>query len=290
MKNIIKFFSVLAMGLFLASCAKEAPSKSEVEAGFDKVVGDLPTLAVNQIAAKDVDAIAGTADVTFTVSGLDTDLDSLSVGLLVCAEPTFANATFYKVENPTDGTFSFKTNVSPNSTWYFKAAAAGLVGAVYSETVSVDVPDIPFYYKVNNKSFAAEIVSIAYGDAYTHKITIIPNENDPENKCIIADIEPYYAANGATYAKAGVNYVEATIDNENSKIIVKTGADMHLTDSKTSRIFYGLNDAGSDFAATYAFTLAPDGSSLVSAGGFYTVSATDMSAEDAYTGGLYKKL
>ncbi len=289
MKKIIKFVSIVALGLGLAACSKMASSKSEVEATFDAFTGTLPqlTLATNPT----VDAMAGTAVVKLTVAGLDTNLDSLSVGILSSTDPTFATANFVKIDNPTDGTSEVTLKVIPNSTCYIKAAAACIQESAYSETLEVKIPDIPFWAKIGGKSYAADIVSIAYGDEYTHKISIILDETDPENKCIIADIEPYYAGKRVVYSpEQPLNYVNATIDNQNNAIIVDLGADMHLTDSETSRVFYGVNDEGSDFISQYAFTLSPDGSSLISVGGYYTVTVANNSVEDAYSGGVYKQL
>ena len=132
MKNIVKILSVAAIALAFASCNKEAPGKAQVEKGFKPFAGGLPELTMDAKSVV-VDALNGIATINVTVSGLDTKLDSLSVGVLSCLDETFASTSFVGVENPEDGTFAMKAKVSANKTYYLKAVAACLAGATYSQ-------------------------------------------------------------------------------------------------------------------------------------------------------------
>ncbi len=288
MKNIVKFISVLALGLTLASCAKEAPSKSEVEAGFEQVEATLPQLTLGQTT---VDAVAGKAEVELTISGYS---GNLSVGVLSSDDPNFKTSSFAKVESPSNGTVKVTVKVTPNSTYYLKASAGSPeTGSVYSATISLEVPDVPFWAKVAG-TYSGNIESLAYGEAYTSVLTIISHPEDPQNKCYIGDVEPYYAAAGNSFAASGgkLNYVEATIDNENNTLTIAVGANMHLANSATKyRVFGGLNEEGSAFAP-YVFKLAADGTSLIATQSYYTMLIDNgaQSAEDWYSGGTYVKL
>ncbi len=284
MKRFIKFVSVLALGLALASCSKEAPGKSEVEAGFDAASNALPQLTLGANPA--INAAAGYAEVDLTIAGVST-AEGLEVGVLSSSDASFTTSNFVAVESPANGTVKVKAKVAPNSTYYVMASATYADGtSVFSDPITIQVPDVPFWAKVEGQ-YAATISSVAYGDSYNHVITVMLNPDDPQNKCYIGDIEPYWYGQGATFA-GGYNYVEATIDNENNALIVALGANIHVTTADGPRFFYGINDAGTAYAP-YTFKLASDGSSLVGGVSGWQVILGD-GAEDQYTGGVYKKL
>lgn len=273
MKRYIQLLSVLALSVAtLASCSKLAPSKAEVEAGFDAAAA-LPTLAIS--GAAECDAINGVVTVPVTVSGLPADLTDLSLGLLSSTDPTFASSKFVAVENPANGTVSMNGAVTANTTYYVKAVAASPKGGTaYSEVITVDVPDIPLYYKVPG-AYSGTIVSDAYGDVYNNTLTITSDEEDPENYCYISGIEPYYTGKGIA------NKVQAQIDEASNSLIIPMGADINYN----GKYLVGLNAAHMDDASGYAaitFKMTASGD-LYLVNGFFTFDASDE-AEDAYGG------
>lgn len=259
----------------MASCTKDYPSKSEVEAGFAPITATLPTLSVDASAVV-YDYISGTATVKMTISGL-TDLDSLSVGLLSAKENTFTNTNFTAVENPADGTFEVKASVMGNTTYYLKAAAASTIGTAYSETVEIKVPEFPFWANISG-TYKGSVESLAYGDVYDSVITISLDPEDPENKCIIDNFEPYYAGKGYNMS-VGLNYVSAVIDNENKCIIMPYQSDLNLG----GRWLHSFTEDGPCHGV---LTFSSDYSKISRDWEFYTVTAAG-SSEDYYSTAVY---
>ena len=290
MKNIFKYLPLVAV-IVLASCAKEAPSKSSVESGFDKFTGTLPTVAIS--ADAECDAIAGYATVVVTYSGISTSLDSLSVGVLSDSDPTFRNASFTKYESPADGTVSLKAKVTPNKTYYIRGVAACTGGTSYSDVIEVKVPDVPFYVKAIG-AYAGKIQSAADGTVYNNTITIVAAESDPEHTCYVYGIEPYYVANGyGTDVTKALNVCVATIDNEANTITIENASSIHLNSSTARRYLYGFNGpdpASAEYGFDVVFKLGNDGTSLVMANAIGTVNVNtesgDAQFEDYYYGGV----
>ncbi len=291
MKNIFKYLPLIAV-IALASCAKEAPSKSSVESGFDNFTGTLPTVAIS--ADAECDAIAGYATVVVTYSGISASLDSLSVGVLSDSDPTFKNAYFTKLETPADGTVSLKAKVTPNKTFYIRGVVACTGGTSYSDVIEVNVPDVPFYAKVAG-AYAGSIQSAADGTKYNNTITIVVDQEDPEHLCYIYGIEPYYVAQygyGTDVTKA-LNVCVATIDNDANTLTIENGASLHLSSSTARRYLYGFSGpdpTSAEYGHNVVFHLGKDGSSLVLPNAIGTVNynteSGESSFEDYYYGGV----
>lgn len=284
MKKYIQYLSVAAAALLLASCAKLAPGKAEVEAGFDAPAA-LPALSLGTLV--ECDALNGVATVSVTVSGLPADLTDLSLGMLSSTDPSFSSSKFVPVAEPAEGTVEMNAAVSANSTYYLKAVAASPKGGtVYSDVITVSVPDIPLWAKASG-TYTGTVLSDAYGDSYANVLTISSDEEDPEHYCYISGIEPYYYSKGYTLEKNGRNYVRAEIDEESGCLIVPLGADLSLGGS----YLLGLNAPHYTEASAYApitFKMTASGD-LYRAEGFYTVTEDDE-IEDAYAGGVtYKR-
>ncbi len=226
MKNTIKYIFVVAVALAMGACTKEAPSKAEVEAGFDKGSAALPTVSLGSDVA--VDPLAGTAEVQLTISGLTSGLDSLSVGVLSATDPTFKSSYFTKVDNPGDGTVKVFAKVSPNSTWYVRGVAACTAGTAYSDLLTVSVPDIPFWQKVPG-TFTGKATSYFDGTEYTFNFTIVTDPDDQENSVVINNLDPYFASNGFT-AERGYNIFKGKIDEEKNRIVVPIGQSVGYQD------------------------------------------------------------
>lgn len=284
MKRINIIISALAISALAASCAKESPSKSEVEAGFpNRFQGEIPEVSFSAGDAKfDANTFEIYADTKVTVSGLSDNLDKVVIGVISSQKADFSNPKSTSLEISEDGTYDVRVLINANSTYYLKASVSTPYGCSYSDAVEGLVPEIPFYAKVAGK-WEGEVTSLAYGDEYTSTITILPDEEDPENVCYICDIEPYYAiAKGYTYEDTGLNVIQASIDAENQQIVIATGSNMTLG----GRLFYATDLEGT-VVGQATLKLSEDGSSLVRAEAFYTVAGGE--AEDWYSPAEYKK-
>lgn len=285
MKNIFKYLPLIAV-IALASCAKEAPSKSSVESGFDKFTGTLPTVAISRNV--DCNAIEGYATVLVTYSGITTSLDSLSVGVLSDTDPTFRTASFTKYESAADGTVSLKAKVSPNKTFYIRGVVACTAGTSYSDVIEVKVPDIPFYLKVPGQ-YAATVTSAANGAEYNNTLTVVANSSDPENKCYIFGIEPYWFGEGyGSDVTKALNVCEATIDSETKTLTIENQSSIHLG----SRVIMGVDApdlASAQYYSDIVFKMTDDDNGLYRANAFVTVVVSESGEgenEDAYLGNV----
>ena len=283
MKNIFKYLPLVAV-IALASCAKEAPSKSSVESGFDKFTGTLPTVAIS--GNVDCNAIEGYATVLVTYSGITTSLDSLSVGVLSDTDPTFRTASFTKYESAADGTVSLKAKVSPNKTFYIRGVVACTAGTSYSDVIEVKVPDIPFYLKVPGQ-YAATVTSAANGAEYNNTLTVVANSSDPENKCYIFGIEPYWFGEGyGSDVTRALNVCEATIDAETKTLTIENQSSIHLG----TRVINGVDAtdlASAKYYADVVFKMTDDDNGLYRANAFITVVVSESGEgenENAYLG------
>lgn len=285
MKNILQYSSLLLCCLALASCVKDAPSKSEVGPSFKKYDGALPTVSINA-TPKEINAIAGYAAVEVTFTGLYDDLSALSVGVLSGTDPTFKNAFFTPAGKDAsgkfvDGTFIINARVLPGRTCYIRGVAASNEGTSFSEVMTVAVPDIPFYLKALG-TYTSTLYSNAGKEDIECTITIVRDEKDPENSCFVADIEPYWAGEGYTYkaSNGALNYCQATIDNDANTITIADGADIHLA-GRTIRGFDSAKYVDAEYHAPVVFRLAENGSDLALDNGFMTMKS-DGQGEDAY--------
>lgn len=288
MKNIFKYLPVVAV-LAFASCSKDAPSKSEVEAGFDSFDGVLPTVTI-AASATEVNPVAGYASVELTFSGLTAEaLDSLSVGLLADTDPTFANATFTAAE-AVDGSVVLKGKAVPNSTCYLRGVIASLQGTVFSDVLKVEIPDIPFYQKIVGQ-WGATVVSGYDGSKYEDIITIVADETSPEGLCLIYGIDPFLYSNGfGVNTQTPVNVVKALIDNEKCTLTIANQS-LLLPTASASYYFVGFDAPTAEAAENFAnlvLSLTEDGKGLYVENGFglFLVSDAASGLYDYYDGGI----
>ncbi|MBO4465620.1 MAG: hypothetical protein J5748_02960 [Bacteroidales bacterium] len=290
MKNIFKTVALIAAASFaLLACNEEAPSKADVESGFTPISKSLPTVTIGTtVVCTGADAVDGVAKVTITLTGLDETLDSLEVGILSSTTEDFAVTKFSKLENPVEGDNAATGAVTANKTYYLMAVVSSTIGAVYSDVVSVDVPDIPFWAKISG-DWKGHVVSEAYGDEYDNVFTIFLDPDDPENTAVIVHFEPYYSdayGDAVWDEETGLPqacFCLATIDNENKTLSIAVGADYNLS----GRMLAGLNAPSMSDASGYdpIVLAATDDEHLVMANGFQTLKSNG-SAEDSYAGGV----
>lgn len=281
MKKISTYILVLvAFGIAAISCQK-APSKADVEAGFSPA-GPVPSVEIGNAPDK-ISELEGYVTVTAEVSGITDQMENLSLCFLSATNEAFSNARSLEVE-AVNGKVTADVPVSAGRKNYVTVSISCVDGGTFSDVMEIDVPDVPFWAKISG-TYTGTVVSLAYGDEYINTITIVPDENDPENKCIVGNLEPYYFTKGNTMDK-GFNYVEAQIDNENGYIIIPNEASMHLG----GRTYLGLDAADEESATAYAdgiLYLTPDGDALVRPYAFYTIAEDEL--EDLYGGAVYAK-
>ena len=167
MKKIIAYIALPA--LIFTACNKVL-ELDEVEAGFAER-GALPEVSIDPSTIV-VDEYAQTVTLDVTFGGVTADMDSLELGLLSGQDAGFTESSVTLLEEPANGTYRMTVHVAAGATNYVKAMAATTDGAVYSERITVDVPDIPWYYKI-----AAQYVGTYEPDSNTASQGALAYEN-----------------------------------------------------------------------------------------------------------------
>lgn len=209
-----KLLSYIALpALLLVSCNKVL-ELDEVEAGF-AAKGALPEVSIDP-STIEVDEYAQTVTVDVTFSGVTADMDSLELGLLSGQDAGFTESSVALLETPADGTYSMTVHVAAGVTNYVKAMAATTDGAVYSDRITVDVPDIPWYYKIADEyvgTFAPD-ANLASQGAPSYENHVVRVElSDDYTTATFYDIDPYIMeAAGTDYVSGRMNYITGELD------------------------------------------------------------------------------
>lgn len=200
--------------LLSASCAKDALEKADAEAAFAQKQ-NLPTVSI----ANDVknNPAEGTVEVTITVNGTS-GLQGLEIGMLSSRTSDFSSTDFIEAENAGDGTYKVKAKAYPGQMNFFKACVSCTSGSAFSDAISFDVPDVKFIYKAAG-TFTAKAVADAWGDPHDFEITIVPDADDPEHKCQVLNLSPFFAENGFVASK-GKNIFDGEVDCDNFIITI----------------------------------------------------------------------
>lgn len=211
MKKIIAYIALPA--LIFTACNKVL-ELDEVEAGFAER-GALPEVSIDPSTIV-VDEYAQTVTLDVTFGGVTADMDSLELGLLSGQDAGFTESSVTLLEEPANGTYRMTVHVAAGATNYVKAMAATTDGAVYSERITVDVPDIPWYYKI-----AAQYVGTYEPDSNTASQGATAYENhvvkvelsDDLSTITFYDIDPYVQeAAGTSYVSGRMNYITGELD------------------------------------------------------------------------------
>ena len=211
MKRIIAYIALPA--LIFTACNKVL-ELDEVEAGFAER-GALPEVSIDPSTIV-VDEYAQTVTLDVTFGGVTADMDSLELGLLSGQDAGFTESSVTLLEEPANGTYRMTVHVAAGATNYVKAMAATTDGAVYSERITVDVPDIPWYYKI-----AAQYVGTYEPDSNTASQGATAYENhvvkvelsDDLSTITFYDIDPYVQeAAGTSYVSGRMNYITGELD------------------------------------------------------------------------------
>ena len=211
MKKIIAYIALPA--LIFTACNKVL-ELDEVEAGFAER-GALPEVSIDPSTIV-VDEYAQTVTLDVTFGGVTADMDSLELGLLSGQDAVFTESSVTLLEEPANGTYRMTVHVAAGATNYVKAMAATTDGAVYSERITVDVPDIPWYYKI-----AAQYVGTYEPDSNTASQGALAYENhvvkvelsDDLSTVTFYDIDPYVQEKaGTSYVSGRMNYITGKLD------------------------------------------------------------------------------
>lgn len=263
MKKIIAYIALPA--LIFTACNKVL-ELDEVEAGFAER-GALPEVSIDPSTIV-VDEYAQTVTLDVTFGGVTADMDSLELGLLSGQDAGFTESSVTLLEEPANGTYRMTVHVAAGATNYVKAMAATTDGAVYSERITVDVPDIPWYYKI-----AAQYVGTYEPDSNTASQGATAYENhvvkvelsDDLSTVTFYDIDPYVQEKaGTSYVSGRMNYITGELDLDARTVtftVAGYGADINASPYLLSPISDYSSD-GYGLAQSLVFTFSEDASEI----------------------------
>lgn len=237
MKNTFKYIIAFAMGLAAVSCNK-ALEKDEVEAGFAPK-SEIPTVTTPVV--EDVVAVEKKVVVSVTFAGFSEETDSLELGFLVTTDPTFSKTKAVLVDPATvgaDGKVTVDLPVTIATKNYIRATASSVSGTNFSETVEVDVPDIPWY----------QAMAASYsGDAYSYW---------DETSCSYPGHTISVAADGDAKTVTFTNFDALAVGNGIPSVI--TGAYDEATRTVSIEVTDGMFDVGLSVAGIIAIPMNTD--------------------------------
>lgn len=275
----------MMVSLLLSACQK-ADEKADVEAGF-AAAGRVPKVG---IAAKvDVYQYDKQVSATVLVSGIDPDMENLEVGLLSSLDEYFSDPKAVYSKRNRNGSYTLRVPVTPGKTNWIMAMAACSGGAAYSTKVSVDVPDVPWQYKI------ADIYegtmpndTIKQGTASFPNHQMVMKYNAKANKLTIGNVCPYSLAAGLDYTKDNtVNYIVGDVDLDEKTVsftVSQNGVEAHLATGNSLMPFV-LKD-GSVYASNEFIWKFNEDVSTISYPMFGIVSGTSI--KQSYDPGVLK--
>lgn len=211
MKKIIAYIALPA--LIFTACNKVL-ELDEVEAGFAER-GALPEVSIDPSTIV-VDEYAQTVTLDVTFGGVTADMDSLELGLLSGQDAGFTESSVTLLEEPANGTYRMTVHVAAGATNYVKAMAATTDGAVYSERITVDVPDIPWYYKIATQyvgTYEPDSNTASQGATAYENHVVKVELSDDLSTVTFYDIDPYVQeAAGTSYVSGRMNYITGELD------------------------------------------------------------------------------
>lgn len=233
MKKIIFNIPAVLLALLALSCTK-APDKHEVEAGFTPAV-DLPQVTISK-SNIEIDEYSGEVTVDVVVSGIKSLKKKLEIGLMSSTDFDFYQSKAVPVP-ASNNTHRITVPVSAGKTNWLIAMCSVTGAADYSAKIAIDVPDVPWYYKVAS-AYVGDFESTA-GSYPNHQIYLSFSQ-DYKN-AVLYNFDPYVASVTENYDPLGKksNYLVGTLDIER-RVIVFT---------PSSGQFYSLNDSSYMIAA-----------------------------------------
>mgnify|MGYP006956046481 FL=1 len=267
------------------SCQK-AEEKADVEAGFEQP-GRVPKVGI----ASEVNVYQYDKQVSATVlvSGIDPDMQNLEIGLLSSLDEYFSDPKAVYAKRNRNGSYTLRVPVTPGKTNWIMAMAACRSGAVYSAKVSVDVPDVPWQYKIaDNYVGTMANDTIKQGTASYPDHTMVMKYNSKTNKLTVGNVCAYSLAAGLDYTKDNtVNYIVGDVDLTEKTVsfpVTQGGVEAHLATGNSLMPF--ILKEGSVYAATEFVWKFNDDVSEVSFPMFGIVSGTSI--KQSYDAGVLK--
>lgn len=264
MKAIFKYLPLAIMALASVACNKVL-EKDEVEAGFTAKEG-VPSVTIDPNVV--VDEYAGTVTVTATFSGVSADMDSLEIGFLSSTDPSMTLTTdsgrAVLIENPADGTYTCDVTVTAGVTNYIMAMAATTGGAAYSEKLTVEVPDIPWYYKVGTR-YAGTVTAEQYGSGTSYEHVVELEFSEDFKTLYITDMDPW-AVQNVNYNKGSnnVGVGQVDLDNRTVTFLPDESGYVNIYLSPVAFLFpvAEVTDEGFYSDDKYVITFSEDGSTI----------------------------
>lgn len=261
MKRIIAYMAIPAM--ILAGCNKPL-ELAEVEESFAPK-GNLPTVTIDP-ASVVIDQYEQEVTVDVTFSGVSAGMKNLELGLLSATDPGFVSSSSVLVETPEDGTYTLTVRAAAGVTNYIKAMAASDDGAVYSDRVTVDVPDIPWYYKAkNNGQYVGTFTSETDGSGTAYENHVITIEfSDDFSTMTIYEMDPWIKANVEGYNAKTMNYATGDVDLTNRTVtfnVASNGVDVNAGSYLLGAIAE-VSDQGVSLDRTFVVTFNEDATEI----------------------------
>lgn len=237
MKNKIFNIPAVLLALLAVSCSK-APEKYEVEKSFTPA-GDLPQVSISKENI-DIDEYSGEVTVDVIVSGVKSSMKKLEIGLMSSTDFDFYQSRAVVVP-AVDNTHRIKVPVSAGRTNWLMAMCSVTGSSDYSSKLAIDVPDVPWYYKVAS-SYVGDFESSA--QSFPNHQLYLSFSQDFKN-AVLYNFDPYVASVTENYDPLGKksNYLVGTLDLER-RVIVFT---------PSSGQFYSLNDSSYMMATIKSF-------------------------------------
>lgn len=283
MKRILKYM-IVATAL-CCSCQKAA-EKTEVEAGFADG-GRVPRVGIAEKV--DVYQYEKRVSATVLVSGIDPEMTHLEVGLLSSQDEYFSDPKAVYAKRQRNGSYTLRVPVTPGKTNWIMAVAACDGGAAYSSKISVDVPDVPWQYKIADSYSGTYLnTTIKQGEQSYPDHKIVLKYNGSSNKLTIGNVCAYSLAQGLDYTKDNsVNYIVGDVDIEGKTVsfpVTSSGIDAHLA-TGTALMPFELKDDSIYSAKEFVWTFNEDATEI-SFPIFGLVQGTSI--RQAYDAGTFK--
>lgn len=277
--------AVMLSATAVCSCQK-APEKAEVEAGFSPA-GKVPKVGIAETV--DIYQYEKRVSATVLVSGITSEMNNVEVGLLSSLDEYFSDPKAVYAKRDRNGSYTLRVPVTPGKTNWIMATAACDGGAVYSSKVSVDVPDVPWQYKIaDNYVGTMTNDTLKVGTASFADHTVVLKYNSKNNKLTIGNVCAYSLSQGLDYTKdSNVNYIVGDVDIDAMTVsfpVTSSGIDAHVESGMVIMPFELVDD--SIYSAKEFVWKFNEDASKISYPMFGLVSGTQI--KQSYDGGSFK--
>ncbi|MGN0188338.1 MAG: hypothetical protein ACI395_02360, partial [Candidatus Cryptobacteroides sp.] len=202
------YMLAFASSLLALSCSK-APEKDTVEEGFTPM-GDLPQVSISTENI-DVQEYEGKVYVDVTYSGITSSMKKVELGVMSSTDFDFYQSSAVTVSG-SNGTYRTAVPVTPGKTNWIMGMASTQGGASYSRKIAVEVPDVPWYYKIPD-AYVGDFLSEA--SSYPNHQIYMTFSTDFRN-AVIYNFDPYVASvtEGYSAESKTSNYIVGSLDLE----------------------------------------------------------------------------